>query len=242
MECYGLCDSGLIRKINQDAIFMDIKGELGCFCVADGMGGHENGEMASQEIVKCVSHWWEKVQDPDSFDQFEQLKKGLFKAISDSNTNIRSFTNIRDICGSTVVAILIWRQYYALLSAGDSRVYLINKKNKIRQMTRDDVWENNLNIKIKKCKLKKYSTYGKLTNAIGIDDEVKLNVTSGIINDEKGFILCSDGLHKMINERAINKQLRSLKEGDLSQIVMRLKEKVYSKGARDNISIILVRI
>ncbi len=237
----GLSEVGLVREENQDAIFTDQRGDLGCFCVADGMGGHEHGERASQEIVACIGKWWETVSEPTDVDQFLNLTQALGESIRTANTNIRNFTVPGTTCGSTVVALLIWDQYYAVLHAGDSRAYMIDKRGRLNQLTIDDVWENQPEIKIHKHKLKKYSTYGKLVNAIGANDMPKITIRTDNIGQNAGFLLCSDGLYKMVEEKKISKHLKGLLRQGPEACIEELKQQVYINGAKDNISIILIQ-
>lgn len=237
----GLSEVGLVREENQDAIFTDQNGTLGCFCVADGMGGHEHGERASQEIVACIGKWWERVSEPTGVEQFLDLTQTLGESIRSANMNIRNFTVPGTTCGSTVVALLIWGQYYAVLHAGDSRAYMIDKKGRLNQLTIDDVWENQPEIKIHKHKLKKYSTYGKLVNAIGANDSPKITVRTDNIGESSGFLLCSDGLYKMVEEKRISKLLKSFRRLGPEACMEELKQQVYQNGAKDNVSIILIQ-
>lgn len=238
----AICDTGLVRLENQDSVFSDTKGSVGCFCVADGMGGHENGGDASREIVESIKHWWEEVTEPTTINDFMDMPQGLSNAIKTANDNIRKMTAPGSVCGSTVVCVLVWQTYYAVLHAGDSRAYLINKRYKLNQITRDDVWENQPNLNIRKSKLKKYTTYGKLVNAIGARDDVSITIKSDMIESNIGFLLCSDGLYKMVDEKNLRRILRSTKKTDLNQTVDKIKQVVYENGARDNVSIILIRV
>lgn len=238
----GISETGLAREENQDAIFMDIKGSIGCFGVADGMGGHESGEKASLEVMDCINKWWIGVQEPDSIEAFMGLVQEAVSAIELANINIRKKIEPRSVCGSTVVIILVWCTYYAVLHAGDSRAYLIDKKCRVKQLTLDDVWENKPELIKRKSKLKKYSTYGKLTNAVGVDDSIKITMKVGLIENHAGFFLCSDGLYKMVDERSINQILKSMKNINIELIIDQIRRKVYQNGAADNVSFILVKV
>lgn len=240
MEYQGVCDIGLERTMNQDAVFMAAEGESGLFCVADGMGGHSHGEQASREIADSMAVWWRDFQEK-SFDRdFSRMIYSLNQALERANRNIRQISGGRQISGSTVVVLFIYGNRYGILSAGDSRVYRCDRMQ-VRQMTVDEVWENQANLSVSNRIKRIHPNRGKLVNAVGISEDVRITSSTDQIRPGMVFMLCSDGLYKMCPERMINKYLRKCRHHSLHTVLDSLLKQVYDGGARDNVSVILVK-
>ncbi len=237
----GICETGLKRSINQDSIYMNAKDNFGIFCVADGMGGHEDGEKASGEITLCLKDCWNQMQEPIDVFSFQSCVDYVVETLQIANRNIRTFTPKNHVCGSTVVVLLLWERYYALISAGDSRIYRFDGKHRLLQLTRDEVWENQPGLKISMRERKKYSTYGKLVNAVGVKEELEVHVKTDILKKKNYFLLCSDGLYKVIGDWNIRKHMKCIGKESPEQITLNMKKEVYDEGAVDNVSIIIVQ-
>lgn len=241
MEYRGICDIGLERTMNQDAIFMAADGDIGLFCVADGMGGHSHGERASREIVDTLALWWKEFQESAYDYDFSRMMYSLNQVVEKANRAIHRMTEGRQISGSTVVVLFICQERYGILSAGDSRIYLCDWA-RVRQLTVDEVWENQVNLNLNSRVKKQHPNRGKLVNAIGIAEDVRITSSTDQSRGGMTFMLCSDGLYKMCSDRFIARTLKECRRGALDVIVSKLLRKVYEGGAKDNISIVLVRV
>lgn len=239
----GVCDKGNKRVVNQDAILMSAKRELGLFVVADGMGGHSLGEVASGCIVNELRNWWESIIGQEEKFEFYQLIMCLKQKIKEINRRIYEEYNNGTVCGSTVVILLIYKRYFCIVTVGDSRIYRL-RGLWMKQMTVDDVWENLEEVKenFDLAEIKSNINYGKLTSAIGIDREVTLKVQTGKLRGGDKFLLCSDGVYKLCKSVQIKERMRKYKGTENGKdIVKRLLDSVYEKGAPDNISAIFLR-
>lgn len=241
MEYRGICDTGLQRTMNQDAIYMAAENDIGLFCVADGMGGHSHGERASREIVDNIALWWENFQESYYDYDFSRMIYSLNQVLEKANRNIYRMSGDRQISGSTVVVLFICHERYGILSAGDSRIYLCDR-GRVRQLTVDEVWENQVNLNVSSRVKKRHPNRGKLVNAIGIAEDVRITSSTDQGRDGMTFMLCSDGLYKMCSDRVIARALKECRRGALDEVVNKLIKKVYEGGAKDNTSVILVRI
>ena len=138
-----------IRDINQDAVFAASDGDQGVFVLADGMGGHSEGEYASAEIIAAIREWWEMSRKYRDDFSAEEAFLQCVDAIERVNNELYSFFKSKnEIGGSTVVLLLLWGEKINALSVGDSRIY-IYRNDEIEQLTEDDVWENSEDIKAK---------------------------------------------------------------------------------------------
>lgn len=241
IEYSSISDKGLHREVNQDAIFAKVNGHMAMLAVADGMGGHSYGEKASEIIVTELEKCWVSFLDLENC-QFNKLVDEIILYLEHANQMIYEGFNRESICGTTIVLLFIYGNSYCTISAGDSRIY--TKEGFIlKQITSDDVWENQLDVihNYKKKEILNHSSYGKLVSAVGIKPSVSLNVRTDLWENKVRFLLCSDGLYKMCTEKEIRKILGSYKgnkNGDI--IINKALKMVYDKGARDNVSMILV--
>lgn len=244
----GLCDTGLKRQINQDAIGIFSGQDEGLFVVADGMGGHFEGERASRDVVEAGRKWWEehqsgKKEEPELPRIVEELKGILISA----GKKIWEETKEDEICGAAVVLLWIRQRAYALLWCGDSRCYLAEPRlfgAKVTQMTIDDVWENQPDTRLSygKDELLTHPNRGKLVRAVGANEQAVCTVQTGVLGEKFLFALCSDGVYKYMKQDQFRGFLKSaLKAGDLEDILRKMKNSVYGSQAPDNLSCVLVK-
>lgn len=241
MEYRGVCDIGLKRTINQDAVFMAAKGETGLFCVADGMGGHNHGEWASGEIVRELKDWWNHFREEDYDSEFSRMMSALNKVLEKANQDIYQMSDGQEICGSTVVLLFIHRERFGVLNVGDSRVYLC-KSLKVELLTVDEVWENQIGLTLGEDERRLHPNWGKLVNAIGVAQEVGITSMTDLVRSGMVFMLCSDGVYKMLPEKQLRGYLRKSWRYPFDTIMEKMMKKVYDGGAKDNASVVLVRV
>lgn len=241
LEFAGKCDIGKKREMNQDAMGMYHTADAGLFVVADGMGGHTNGDKASRMVVTELQNWW-KSFSPVLFEfEFRRMLMSIEQVVEYANGKIFREFNQRGICGTTVIVLFLYRNYYGVIYAGDSRCYL-GQGWKWKQLTVDEVWENQPFLSHRERMMKDHPHRGKLVNAIGIGEEVKCRVMTDQIPADALFLLCSDGLYKFCPDKVMKNIVKKDKNRkDLEQSVDRLIDVVYQNGADDNISVILVK-
>ncbi len=237
-----ICEIGKVRKINQDAVFAASCKEAGLFAVADGMGGHSQGERASQLIIRKMAQWWEAFHPEKYGGQFAQMMHGLQQAAEQANQEIYEAYNRQAVCGSTMALLFIWQNSYGMIFAGDSRIYLYHRR-KFRQMTVDEVWENQPDLTPWEREQHWERCHGRLYNAVGIQKELRCSVVTGELTYGMVFLLCSDGLYKYCPWQYLKKYMRKAGKAENPQFVTEdLRNRVYESEARDNISAILVAV
>ncbi len=241
MEYTELCEIGKVRSINQDAVFAAAREDTGLFLVADGMGGHSNGEKASRQIAKNISQWWEAFR-PQDYPDFRGMMQGLWLTAQEANREIYETYNNGDICGSTMALLLIRGQTYGILSAGDSRIYLYDEK-RIRQLTTDEIWENQPDLTPVERKLHWERCHGRLYNAVGIRRELRCSMITDACRPGQVFLLCSDGLYKYCPKRWIKACMKkTARNCRLQNTALMLMDQTYHTDAQDNISVVLVKV
>lgn len=238
IEVWANTDVGLKREINQDSILVD-KG-LNLYIVADGMGGHKGGEVASalavetaQEIVK------ERLQDSKI-----SPRKVMADAYREASARIH-FKSIHENpelmgMGTTMVGILGFKNKFVFANVGDSRAYLY-KNSLMWQVTED---HSLINEQVKAGVISEEEAphvMGRnvITRSVGFEREVQVDTWERVVESGEIYLLCSDGLCGMIEDSQIAKILG---ETPIEKVVERCIDEAKNAGGDDNVSVILLRV
>lgn len=224
-------DAGRVRHINEDA-FLD-QPDQGVWAVADGMGGHAVGDLASRLVIESLTG----VSSPD----------GLASLVADArdrlvrvNGQLRLEAARRQVqrIGSTVVLLVARERFCGYLWAGDSRIYLC-RDGRLRQLTRDHSHVEELKARgqITAEEALHHPAQHLITRAVGAMDTLQLDEDAVALNDGDTFLLCSDGLSNEVSEQEMLEELAS---GDCQRAAERLVDIALARGGRDNISAVVV--
>ncbi len=227
----GGSDAGKVRRLNEDA-FLDMPQRL-LWAVADGMGGHAAGDVASNEVVASLAG----IPSNENLNAASGLVAGGILRANDTLRTMALERGSEIVIGSTVVAAVARGDKLALLWAGDSRAYRL-RGNHLEQLTKDhdlisDMERNNASQEL-------MAAVGKsnvISRAVGAHnklelDEVRVNVASGDV-----YMLCSDGLYRELNQETIAEILR---ESDPARAAARLLDGAVRAGGRDNVTVIVM--
>lgn len=234
----GLTDVGKKRTQNQDSYFSDPIS--GLFIVADGMGGHKGGEVASQLSVATIAEFFQ-----DSKNQTLEPKIRLKKALQAANQAIRNKSQL-DISlhgmGTTTVAMVFHGTTLYIGHVGDSRAYLVHP-SRIWQLTRDHslVQEKLRAGIISRAQLKTDKMKHVLTRSVGVETDLEVDIYDFESHSGDIFLLCSDGLYGMMEDTTIQKIVES-NRGELKQVVKELIETANNHGGDDNVTAVVVQI
>lgn len=242
LDIFGLTDEGLVRDHNEDYIswFTD----TGLVILADGMGGHNAGEVASELAVTSISDALDEVLSPEiKNNSGMNFKDAVRESVIFANDEINQHSKIHPECtgmGTTVVMALFHNRSIILASVGDSRIYRF-RKGELKQVTTDHslVQEMIDNGYMSEEEAINSSNRNLITRALGISDEVKVDVTKNKFEKEDIYLLCSDGLSDMINDQLIFSTLVKSRQ-DLKRASEDLVQLAKEHGGHDNISVILV--
>ena len=230
-DCAGETHVGCVRTHNEDGFLSNP--EVGLWVVADGMGGHEAGEVASANIISGLSQVVAAASPPE-------LLKACEERLVASNREIRSLAIERnvDVIGSTVVILLIFDSYFACLWSGDSRAYLIRGRE-ISQITRDHTELEDLiaSGQVTEQEAQTWPMRNVITRAIGVFDEPEVDMNHGALDAGDTFILCSDGLTNHVEAWEIREIVRNRTAEDGSQ---RLVQLALDRGGRDNVTVVVI--
>jgi protein phosphatase len=222
---------GKVRSRNEDAHL--VRADVGLWAVADGMGGHDSGDLASQLIIKTLDGITSATSAVQLLDETESR-------ILEANRQIIEISRQRGggVIGSTIAILLIFEDHYACLWAGDSRLYLVNHEV-IRQVSRDhtEVEEMLANGAVT-AEEASHWPQNVITRAVGVHENPELEIVTGALKDSDMFVLCSDGLTRHVSDEEIR---RYVSAGDAQSSSSALVELAVQRGGLDNITVVVVR-
>lgn len=224
--------AGLVRPKNEDAC-LD-KPEQGIWVVADGMGGHAFGELASSKLIEALT----AVDPPASLERFVAEVRSRLQHV---NRQLRTEAQKRNvpIIGSTAAVLLAHDRRCCCLWAGDSRIYLY-RDGALKLLTRDHSQVEELramgNLAVKETLLR--LPRNTITRAVGAADTLELDEETLDVSDGDMFLLCSDGLSNEVSEQEMQYTLLT---GNCQQASEALVDLALDHGGHDNISAVVVR-
>ena len=227
-------DTGKVRARNEDA-FLALP-EQGLWVVADGMGGHQNGALASRLIVEQLA----EIPEGDLTQRLAQLRQSLHRLNHRLGQELTVTAERPDtVIGSTVVALLLEGERAACVWAGDSRCYLW-RGSRLYQLSRDHSLEQQLIDEqgMTPQEAARHPAAHALTRAIGACETLQLDILELDVLPGDVFLLCSDGLYQGLSADELGACL-NLPSPHLA--VERLFQRVLDGPARDNLSAVVIR-
>jgi serine/threonine protein phosphatase PrpC len=220
---------GTVRTLNEDA-WLD-RPDLGLWAVADGMGGHEGGEVASAAVVDALD-------TVSSFATAYAFRDAVAQALIEANSKLVDLSADRGTMGSTVVSLLAHEAHYACLWAGDSRAYLY-RAGALKRLTRDHslVQEMVDAGAISEESARRHPRSNVITRAVGAGEQLEVESVFGPIQAGDRFLLCSDGLTAVVTDREIAEHMI---RAPLEAAAERLLDQALARGAPDNVTLVLV--
>ena len=241
IESIALSDVGRRRVRNEDVAWAF--NEALVYGVADGVGGAEGGEMASQALRDRIA---EAVRSKEFLNMslFERVDR-IREVVASTGEWLRRSSEERGICGMATTLVLLLADpeggHRAIaLHAGDSRLYRF-RNSTLLQLTRDHSAEAAAESAGFSPRNLPASFRGIVTRAIGLGTTVSLEQTDVDLERNDVLLLCSDGLTKMVNDCGIESILRECSTSDLSQVARRMISEANAAGGLDNISLVLIR-
>jgi serine/threonine protein phosphatase PrpC len=224
----GLTHVGAVRALNEDALLN--RPDLGLWAVADGMGGHARGDVASARTVQALNQ-------VDAFGSAFAFRDAVAKALSAVNGNLFAEA-LEEVSGSTVVTLMAHEGHYACLWAGDSRAYLY-RRGVLKQLTRDHSVVQDLVDAgaISNAEARRHPKANVITRAVGAQATLGLSDVCGVLQHDDRFLLCSDGLHAAVGDAAI---AGAMQRAPLEAAAHALLDQALAAGGEDNISVVLV--
>ncbi len=238
LEVWAHTDIGLRREINQDSILVDK--ELNLFVVADGMGGHKGGEVASAMAVETLR---EVLKEKISAPGFKP-KDALQMAFREASARIHQKSTVDSPelmgMGTTLVGILSYKDKFYIANVGDSRAYLYSE-GQLWQLTED---HSLINEQVRAGVLTAEEAplvIGRnvITRSIGFEREVQVDILERKIQAGEVYLLCSDGLSSLVIDEDIQEIIRKSAPQDA---VTKCIQAAKNAGGDDNVSVIIVKV
>jgi serine/threonine protein phosphatase PrpC len=235
-------DVGLCRKNNEDSIIS--LPEFGVYCVADGMGGVQDGEVASQAVVDTIEESFVTGSHAVHAVTAKASAKIVALALNKASKWVENRSQEYGVqgCGSTAIAMVfdkIMPGKAIVLHAGDSRAYCFRNKKLIQLSTDHSVAAE---AGIKNEDDLPPMLRGVITRAIGLQPVVDVELTPVDVKAGDIFFLCSDGLSRMLSDKKISTIIKKKIKSDNQEIVDALIDNALIEGGKDNVSVVLMRI
>jgi PPM family protein phosphatase len=237
IECGVRSDPGKIRASNEDSYIANAKS--GIFLVADGMGGHAAGEIASQLAASTVE---EVLSGGDSEFPPQEL---LQFAVQKANADVFETQRVRPECrgmGSTLTVLVFRGNQYHVAQVGDSRAYLL-RSGILNQLTQDHslVWPLYKSAIISKEDIARHPQKNLITRSIGTQPQVEADLQAGDALAGDVYVLCSDGLTDVLSDQEIQNLLTG-NNGNPQELSALLVDAANAGGGPDNITAIVIRL
>ncbi len=245
MNLKALCisDLGRSRDINEDSCaYIKLKDDVYLLIVADGMGGHSAGEVASKMAVNSITDFFRNNLNNDK--KLDDIKKLVQESILKANRDIyqNSILNSKySGMGTTVTLALIYKGTMIVGHVGDSRAYLY-KKGRLEKVTTDHslVAELVKNGTITEAEALHHPQKNIITRALGVDEDIKIDIVVQEIEEGNRILLCTDGLSNMVYDDEIEERLKSYK--DIEEAAHDMVDTANNRGGFDNITVIIAEV
>jgi protein phosphatase len=246
LRAFGLTDKGRIRPTNEDCFA--VREDLGLCVIADGMGGHNAGEVASRLAVDAVVECCSTIPDSWPFGYDEALSAAgnlLRSAIHRANVSILETAITSDRytgMGTTVVAARVADGRLAVAHAGDSRLYLLAGRH-FSQVTQDDSWMATVlahDPGVDPNVLMHHPMRNALTNVVGAGTRTDVHVVERPVAAGDLLLLTTDGVHGVMDDAQMERLM--VAADDLQAIATNLIAAALARGSRDNCTVIVGRV
>ena len=225
--------TGMVRKRNEDGYL--VQPDIGVWAVADGMGGHDSGHIASATVIRSLQSIGYPASAPDLLARFEDR---VFRANGRLQEMARGQGGDVTI-GATIAALLAFDSYYACVWSGDARVYLV-RAGAISQLSRDHTAAQELVEKgiLSREEARKWPGRNVVTRAIGVHDDAELEIEHGVLQAGDVFVICSDGLTTHVEDGEILQHVAGRIPQEACDALVAL---TLRRGGTDNVTVLVAR-
>jgi protein phosphatase len=247
-KSFGFSDVGKTHEHNEDSYLRNDK--EGLFVVADGMGGHVSGEMASHLAVQSMEEFVTRSRS-ETVDFSGVYRKDLsieqnrlLAATRVANRKIREEADKNPTkrgMGTTLIGVILEDKHLAVVNVGDSRLYRV-RNGTLKQVTNDHtlVGEQHRLGRLTKDEARKHPQRHILTSALGISESPKIDLYRTKVIPDDLYLICSDGLNDMLDDEEILNIIHSIKDKSLYKIGLSLVLQANLAGGLDNVTVILL--
>jgi PPM family protein phosphatase len=249
LRAAGSTNKGPVRRTNEDDLL--IAPEFGLFAVADGMGGHHAGEVASKLALESVAGFIRRSHEDSDCSwpygieaHLSMAGNRLHTAISLANRRVFREAESHDDyigMGSTVAALLFVGGVVVVGHVGDSRAYLI-RGAQLNQLTQDDTWAVAVaeNAENDGSAAQSHPFKHVLTNVLGSNERTSVHIAEHAVTSGDRLVLCSDGLHGVVTHSALQHLLAGMRRQSSEEAAHALVNAALERGTRDNVTAVVV--
>ena len=233
-------DVGRIRQGNEDSLYADASESRGLFIVADGMGGHAAGEVASEMAVAIIADELTALESVDAPDSQGRVAEALRRA-NDAIYRRTVLEADKQGMGTTASVLVLSDSGYVIGQVGDSRIYLL-RDGVLRQLTKDHSYvQEQVDAGFLTPEQARYHPYSNvITRCVGANEAVEPDVFAGPVQAGDVFLVASDGLTGMVDDRRLQQLLSS--NAQPRRVVDALIAEANGRGGLDNITAVLVQV
>lgn len=248
VRSFGVSDAGTVRQTNEDCFFAD--DDLSLFVVADGMGGHAAGEVASRMAVESVANFIRRSQEAEDF----SWPCGIDPTLTFAGNRVRTaiyLANRRVFrvaeehddyngMGTTVVCALVGDGRVAISHVGDSRLYVFSN-GILQQQTRDDTWAVTLldgGVGVDAQAVAHHPMRNVLTNVLGAREQAEIHVSERELAGGEILLLCTDGVHSVLDTDTLTALMST--GDDVEVVASSVVATALARGSRDNVTALVV--
>jgi serine/threonine protein phosphatase PrpC len=233
-DCVSRTHVGLRRKVNEDSLM--VRTERGLWAVADGMGGHEAGDVASAKVAEALK----SLPIVYSLDELTEAAIAALVGVNRDLINLARTVDSQRTIGSTVVGLAIAGDEFRCFWAGDSRAYRL-RGSRIERLSRDhslvqDLVDAGM---LSPEDAEAHPNANVVTRAVGVVEDLKVDTLTGDARPGDQFLLASDGLTRLVDDDEIAEELSTKHLEDAADTLI---EMVLARGAPDNVSIVIIEV
>ena len=233
-ECVSRTHVGCRRKVNEDSLA--VRTDRGLWAVADGMGGHEAGDVASSKVTEALL----RLPIVYGLDSLVESAIGALQRVNAELIDLAGSSDIKRRIGSTVVGLAMVGDQYRCFWAGDSRAYRL-RDGQLEQLSRDHSMVQEL---VEAGMLspedaEHHPNANIITRAVGVNDELKIDTVQGEARPGDLFLLASDGLTRLVEDRELAAVLTSRDPDAAADLLI---DTSLSRGAPDNVTLVIVKV
>ena len=233
-ECVSRTHVGCRRKVNEDSLA--VRTDRGLWAVADGMGGHEAGDVASSKVTEALL----RLPIVYGLDNLVESAVGALQRVNAELIDLAGSSDIKRRIGSTVVGLAMAGDQYRCFWAGDSRAYRL-RDGQIEQLSRDHSMVQEL---VEAGMLspedaEHHPNANIITRAVGVNDELKVDTVQGEARPGDLFLMASDGITRLVEDRELAAVLTSRDPDAAADLLI---DTSLSRGAPDNVTLVIVKV
>jgi PPM family protein phosphatase len=252
LKAAGKSDAGPVRRSNEDTLVLEP--DVSLFAVADGMGGHNAGEIASRLAVESLSSFIRRSHEDSDF----SWPYGIEPSLSYQANRLRTAINLANRrvfraaeshddytgMGSTIAALLFGNNTVVIGHVGDSRAYLVRGAD-VTQLTQDDTWAVAMLAEdptSDPAALASHPMKHVLTNVLGSKEHTDIHIAEHSLIAGDRLMLCSDGLHGVLAPADLQRVLAEVAPEAVEEAAARLVGAALQRGTRDNVTALVVYV